>query len=105
MRVEFRSRGIVTSEKLRQHAVRRIHFALSRFGRAISSVVVRVGDINGPRGGADKRCYVIVRGPALRSLCVEDLSADPYVAIDLAVERAARTAGRALDVARSGRAS
>lgn len=105
MRIEVRFRGVGKSDALRQHAVRRIHFALSRFGRAISSVVVRIGDINGPRGGADKRCLVVVRGPVLRSLCIEDLSADPYVAVDLAVERAARTAGRALELARSGRTS
>ena len=40
---------------------RRLDFALGRFGGRISQVTVGLEDLNGPRGGADKRCRLAVR--------------------------------------------
>jgi ribosome-associated translation inhibitor RaiA len=73
----------------------------SRFSGAIRSVTVRIADINGPKGGADKRCHVTIRGAALGTIIIEDLSADPYSAVDLVLERAARAAGRELERTRA----
>lgn len=101
MRIDVRFRGIQASEALREHAFRRVHFQLSRFNGDVGSVVVRIGDVNGPRGGVDKRCFVAVRGPAFGSVGVEDTSADAYEAVGAAVERAARAVGREIERARA----
>lgn len=101
MKIEVRCRGIEASDALREHAVRRIHFQLGRFNGKVGSVVVRIGDVNGPRGGLDKRCLVTARGPALASIIIEQLSTDPCSAVDLAVARAARAVGRELARART----
>jgi putative sigma-54 modulation protein len=105
MKTEVRFRGIERSEALREYTVRRIHFQLSRFNGAIGSVVVRIGDVNGPKGGADKRCHVTVRGGAVGAVNVDERSADAYGAVDLALERAARATGRELERGRAGRRS
>ena len=64
--------------------------------RAIQRVTVRLSDINGPRGGEDKRCHIALRLKGLPRLVIEDTEADLYVAIDRAAERAGRTVQRRL---------
>jgi len=81
MKIEVRFRGIEASDTLREHVVRRVHFRLSRFGGGVGSVVVRIGDVNGPRGGVDKRCHVAARGPALAPILIEQ--APPEEALPL----------------------
>jgi len=103
MKIDVRFRGLEASDSFREHVRRRVHFQMSRFGGAVRSVVVRIGDINGPKGGVDKRCQVTLRGSRLGPLTIEDLSADVYSALDMALERAARAAGRDIERTRYAR--
>ena len=103
MKIEVRFRGVDPSDALRRHAVRRIHFHLSRFAPEIRAVMVRLEDQNGPRGGVDKRCRVLVRGPRIGAATLADLSADAYAAIDRAVLRIGRTVARSLARGRARR--
>jgi len=96
MKIDIRFRGLEGSDALREHIIRRLHFKLSRFKRKVTSVLVRIGDVNGPRGGVDKRCHVTVSGPTLPSTNIQDLNADAYTAVDLAVERAGHAVARVL---------
>ena len=57
-------------------------------------VVVRLSDINGPRGGEDKRCHLQVVLSGLPEVVVEDIEADLYFAIGRAADRAGRTVMR-----------
>ncbi len=97
MRIEVRFRALDPSEPLREHVLRAVHFHLSRFGRELSSVSARIGDVNGPKGGIDKRCQLHVRGPRIGSLVVAEVSADAYAAVDACAERAGRSVGRELE--------
>lgn len=69
--------------------------ALGRFTARIHSTVIRLGDVNGPKGGADKRCVVQVRlvSPR-RTAIIEDTGVSTAVAISSAADRAARTVAR-----------
>lgn len=87
MKIEIRFRGLEPSVPLREHARRQIQARLGRFGRELSAVVVRIGDVNGPKGGVDKRCRIEAHGPRLGSPALEKSSGDPYSAVELAVER------------------
>ena len=58
---------------------------------------MRLSDINGPRGGADKRCHLQVVLKGLPDVVIEDTEADLYVAIDRATDRAGRTVVRKID--------
>jgi putative sigma-54 modulation protein len=89
MTIDIRFRGLANSDALRAHIVRRIHFQLRRLGRALSAVVVRVSDVNGPKGGVDKRCQVMLRRPGHPPVTIDEVSVDAYAAADVAVERAA----------------
>ena len=100
MKTEVRFHGLEPSESLREHAARRIHFHLSRFGHDLTAVVVRIGDVNGPKGGLDKRCRITVRGPRLGSATLDEYSGDIWSAVHLATERVARNVGRTLEKTR-----
>jgi putative sigma-54 modulation protein len=104
MKIHVRFRNQEPSAELRAHATRRIHFYLSRFGEEISSIGLRISDVNGPKGGLDQQCQVTVRGRRLSTVVIEELRDSSYAAIDLALERAGHAVGRDLERARTARA-
>jgi ribosome-associated translation inhibitor RaiA len=83
--------------------VRRVQWQLRRLGAALSTIVVRLSDVNGPKGGVDKRCQIILVRAGQPSITVEELNTDAYAAVDGAVERASRTAVKGMARARTTR--
>lgn len=76
----------------------RFSFAVGRFGQHVASVTVRLTDVNGPRGGTDKRCAVSVRVHRLRrDIFIEDTDATAGAAISHAAARTSRAIARAID--------
>ena len=96
MRVDIKTSGIDLTDGLREHTERRLEFALDRAHHDVSNVTVRLSDINGPRGGFDKRCQIRIPLPHHRGVVIEETDADLYVAIDRAASRAGNTLGRQL---------
>ena len=106
MQINIQTRCFSLTDALRSHAERRLRFALTCCDDHIQRVVMRLSDINGPCGGADKRCHLQVVLAGLPDVVIEDTEADLYVAIDRATDRAGRTVGRRLARQRDrGRAS
>ena len=95
MNIQIRERNVDVSEVLRSHVVRRLGFALSRFGERIGRVTVRFSD-GGNGGGVDKRCQINV-GLRPKSVRVEDTDIDLFVAVDNAANRVSRSVARALE--------
>src|SRR6478752_7551077 len=58
MRIEIHAGKFSLTESLRKHIERRIQFTLSWAQQGLQKVVLRLDDINGPKGGADKSCRV-----------------------------------------------
>ena len=96
MQINIQARQFPLTDALSSHAERRLRFALTSCDDHIHRVVMRLSDINGPRGGADKRCHLQVVLTGLPDVVVEDTEANLYVAIDRATDRARRTVGRRL---------
>jgi putative sigma-54 modulation protein len=96
MNIELRSSNLPISEALREHVSRRIDFAVRRFASRIDRIVVRLVDVNGPRGGPDKRCRIIARLSPAGSVIVEATDADVYVAASQAAIRLDERVARAL---------
>lgn len=84
------------SAALRQHVERRFQFALDRFAARIERVDIRLEDVNGPRGGVDRRCRVDLVGRRSWRIHVEGSGATFEEAVDAAAARAARSVGRLL---------
>jgi putative sigma-54 modulation protein len=100
MKIVVRFLGLPPSEALRGHTEREALFHLGRFGHDLSSVDIRIRDVNGPKGGADKQCRVFATGPRLGTSALQELSEDAYRAVSAAMARLARTVARGLDRAR-----
>ena len=90
MQIEIQAQNFSITQAMRAYIERRLGFALSKCYRHVKRIMVRLSDINGPRGGNDKRCHleVILTGEAV---VVVDTEADMYVAINSAASRAGRT--------------
>lgn len=94
MRIHVRSRGFELTDALRGYAERRLLFALGRFGRKVLAVTMRLDDLNGPRGGSDKRCQIIAQLSPRGDVRVEELDGDLYAAISRGAERLDRAVAR-----------
>ncbi len=97
MQIDIQARNFSLTEALRSHIERRLAFALGTRDHHIRRIVVRLSDINGPRGGIDKHCHLQVLLAHMPDVVIEDTESDLYAAIDRACDRAGRTVGRRLD--------
>ena len=93
----MRGYGIDVSPDLGELVARRLSFVLSRFGPRVSAVSVRLVDLNGPRGGIDKKCSIQARLVPRGSVRVENTDCDLPAAVDRAAARLARAVARALE--------
>lgn len=96
MEFNIQASGFTLTDGLRQHTERRLRFALGWAGNDLRKVAVRLSDINGPRGGIDKRCKIQILLTGRKEVVIEDTEADLYVAIDRVAERADRAVARQL---------
>ncbi len=104
MNIDVQSLGFPITLALADHARRRLRFALTRHNDRIRRVVVRLGDENGPRGGADKFCRIRVYLIDAPVAVIVDIGSDLYAVIDRTVDRVGRVVVKHLDRSRdSGR--
>lgn len=89
MQVLFISRHPQASE-LRDLAERRVRFVLRRLGWLVPHAEVQMSDMNGPRGGIDKRCQIELRTEGAGSVVVASVANDWRTALDSALARATR---------------
>ena len=103
MQIDVQALRFELTPALRTHTERRLQFALGRFNAQVSRLWVRLSDVNGPRGGDDKRCHVRITLTDAPEVVIEDTEADLYVAIARAADRAGRTVARRLGRSRDQR--
>lgn len=96
MQIAMQARGLKLSPTLRAHVARRLGYALGCFRHRIANVQVTLSDVNGPRGGRDECCELLVEQPRRRRLFVRQLAEDAFAAVALACSRAAVSADRRL---------
>ncbi len=96
MSIYIQARGFALTEPLEQYVLGRVRLALGNHLDNIDRLQVRLSDINGPRGGADKRCSVHIALPLQPDVVIEDVQTDMYDAVDSAVRRARHSVRRRL---------
>jgi putative sigma-54 modulation protein len=96
MHIDIQTRGFDLTQELREHTERQLNFALSWATYDVRQVAVQLSDVNGPRGGEDKRCCIQVALPGTQKVVIEDTEANFYLAINRAVDRAERSIARRL---------
>jgi ribosomal subunit interface protein len=97
MELEIHGQNLRVGEGLHEQVERQMNFALGQFESWISGVSVYLEDVNGPKGGVDKQCRVIVTLKGGKILKIEDMDADLTVAINRATGRLGQVVGREVD--------
>lgn len=103
MWIDIRTRGMTIDANTRGHVTRRLNYALERVGHRVNRVNVYLTDENGPRGGIDKVCRVIVYLGAGRAVLIEDEDSDLTALIDRSADRIGHAVRRVLDLNRTRR--
>lgn len=96
MDLEIRGLNYEVSVELKEHLERRLQFALNRFADRIAGVTVRISDVNGPRGGIDKRCAIVVALLPQGAARIESAGDEPFALAARAAKRAGRAVQRPL---------
>ena len=85
MRIHVKALGFQTGAMLERHVLRRVQAALEHVADRLGRVVVRILDSNGPRGGMDKTCSILLDAPGRPALVVTAVADDYYAAVDQAI--------------------
>ena len=97
MHMTIQANGFVLTTALKVYTEKRLLTALGWAGRHLGELHVSLSDINGPRGGIDKRCRILVQISGGKGVVIEDTAADLYHAIDRAAERVDRAVVRRIE--------
>jgi hypothetical protein len=89
MQVLFESRD-PHGAQMNDVAVRRLRFVLRRLAWLVPRARVLLSDINGPRGGVDKRVQVELKTDVAGTVVVSSVGRDWRSALELALSRASR---------------
>ncbi len=73
---------------------RRVRFAMRRLQALVPRAKVQLSDVNGPRGGPDKRCQIELKTDHQGTLVVSAVGQDWRSALDQALHRAVQSLTR-----------
>lgn len=90
MQVNFESNTAEGSE-MRHVSTERLRFVMRRMAWLVSHAKVHLSDINGPHGGADKRCRIEIKTNAVGTVVVTSQSGDWRSALEQALARTSQT--------------
>ena len=95
MQIIFQSRN-AQGRQLHALAEQRAHFVLRRLNWLVQQARIRLSDVNGPRGGIDKRCQLELVTHGSGQIVVTALAADWRASLEAALGRAARQLVRSM---------
>lgn len=96
MQMEMRTLNFTLSDDLKDDIERRLRSSLGRIAGQIDRLRISISDVNGPRGGVDKRCLIAVALVPRGTIMVESSGSNPVALITDAVKRTKLSVIRAL---------
>ncbi len=94
MQIEVRSSQSSLTDNLSVYAQRRLGFALGGRMSQIRRIFLTLRDINGPKGGVDQQCQILVRVDGQPEIIVEETQEKWPAAVDGAAARLSRILSR-----------
>jgi hypothetical protein len=95
MQIIFESRD-TEGAHMRELTLQRVRFALRRLSAFVPHAKVQFSDVNGPRGGVDKRCLLELKTDKVGTVVIASLARDRRTALDRSLSRAIRAVTRGL---------
>lgn len=96
MQLNVQARPFKLTPALEASVVHNLKTVEDRFGEHINKILVRMDDINGHRGGIDKRCRIVINANSRQTVVAEALSEDMYQSISKAAKRAESALNRSM---------
>lgn len=96
MRIQIQAKGLPALREAREHAQTKLQAALGRFAHGVDTVRIHLADVNGPRGGADKLCRIVIRMKQHTQVVIEELGQDMLQVIDRVADRVHQNVSRQL---------
>ncbi|ORU94675.1 MAG: hypothetical protein A6F70_09640 [Cycloclasticus sp. symbiont of Bathymodiolus heckerae] len=90
MNINVQTKSFRLTKSLKVFTKEKLAGALSSFEDRMHAVTIRLSDVNGPRGGNDKRCHVQMVVEGLPDIIVEGTKSNMYAAINNALDRSVR---------------
>ncbi|MCF6291366.1 MAG: hypothetical protein L3J03_10285 [Desulfobacterales bacterium] len=97
MILEINSKQAGIDEDVSRQARHLLRFSLSRFEGVVSRVKVRFFDINGPKGGVDKRCRIMAKLRRSGQIVVLGQGSNYLEALGNCLERLVRSTRREVE--------
>ena len=85
--LDVRAQGFELTDALRQYAIDHVAARLAKHARSIQAVIMRFDDVNGVKGGEDKRCRIEVLLRRRNPIVTEEIAQDLRAAMDRAADR------------------
>ncbi len=89
MQIIFESRD-ADGARMRDVALDRMRFTLRRLSGLVPHAKIQLSDVNGPRGGVDKRCQVELKTQTAGTLVISALANNWRTALDQSLTRASK---------------
>jgi ribosomal subunit interface protein len=103
MLINIQSRQFSLSSALSDYVKSKIRVKLGRYETKLSKIDVILFDVNGPKGGEDKCCKIMIRLNNSPSIVVQETAEDLYAGINTCALRARRAVDRQLSVSSRAR--
>lgn len=103
MHLQVNGLNITLTDNLLDHVDKRFRFALDRLEPMVGRVAVRLADQNGPRGGVDKECKVLVMMRNGDTIVLHEKGEEMMNVIDRASDKTKRLINRKIDKKRTKR--
>lgn len=96
MKITIKAHQLQLDQETSTNMERRLRFALGRFGDSINRVTVRLTDLNGPKGGIDKECLIVVKLQKGGEVIVQGSGMDCSATLNYCADRIGRAVDREL---------
>lgn len=97
MNIDLQARDFNLTNAHELQIRQKLKVVLSRFSHKIRLARVVLSDINGPKGGKDKRCAICVEVNNHKTVVVEEVSENMFESINRCSQRVKRTLTRMLN--------
>ena len=97
MKIDITLQQSCSDHKISHKIAQQARLALSRFAPTIQTVTIRITDANGPKGGIDIRCVVLMKLISTGEVVVHGEGENVFSALNQCLARADRAISRSLD--------
>lgn len=95
--IDIQVQDFSLTEAMKAHIKQKLEPMHSNFGDRILSTHVHLSDVNGPKGGENKKCLIHVELQKLPTVVVEDTQGSLYTSIDNSCHSAMRAVRKSLE--------